>query len=342
MRNSIEMKRTKNKLGIGGAMSAAKEFNKAIIKLGNAGLSVKEAEERMTKQFRHNIVKRPDLILGSDFHLREDQPVSRTDNFWEAQWNKIDQIAALQRHFDCPVAHAGDLYHHWKPSPYLLSETIKRLPNKFFTIVGQHDMPQHSMDLMDKTGIATLVNAGAINWLKEGGNFEQEPTTHFEIAGKKVAMIHRFVWDGLKIPWPGCDELTARQVLAKYPQFDLIVTGDHHKPFVQALKGRLLVNCGCLTRQDASYADHDPRVWLWYADTNTVEPYYLEVAKGAVSRDHLERKKEENKRIDAFITRLSEDWEVGLSFEENLDRFLSSNKIKQSVKELVYKAIDNE
>lgn len=287
-------------------------------------------------------IKTPDLILGADWHLREDQPVARTDNFWEAQWDKVDQVAALQKKFDCPVYHAGDLFHHWKPSPNLLSETIARLPDNFNTIVGQHDMPQHNMELMFKSGIHTLVKAKAINWLSEGGNFGQDPITHTIIKGKKVAMIHRFVWDGEKIPWPGCEELTARQVLAKYPQFDLIVTGDHHKPFIQALKGRLLVNCGQLSRQDAKAADYQPRVWLWYAETNTVEPYYLEHNLGVISRDHLDKIKERDERMEAFITRLSEDWEVGVSFEENLERFLGSNKTKMAVKELIYKAMDNE
>lgn len=282
----------------------------------------------------------PDLILGSDWHLREDQPVSRTDDFEEAQWNKIDQVASLQRKFNCPVFHAGDLFHHWKPSPYLLAKSKQHLPKDFWTIYGQHDLPQHNFELRNKSGINDL-EVSNFATVPDGGNWGQDPKTHIEIKGRKVVMIHRFVWDGEKIPWPGCEELTARQVLAKYPEFDLIVTGDHHKPFTQALKGRLLVNCGCLTRQEASYANHKPRVWLWYADTNTVEEHFLEASSGVVSRDHLERRKEKDQRMEAFITRISEDWEVGVSFEDNLERFLKSNKIKSTVKELIYKAIDN-
>lgn len=197
----------------------------------------------------------PDLILGSDWHLREDQPVSRTDDFEEAQWNKIDQVASLQRKFNCPVFHAGDLFHHWKPSPYLLAKSKQHLPKDFWTIYGQHDLPQHNFELRNKSGINDL-EVSNFATVPDGGNWGQDPKTHIEIKGRKVVMIHRFVWDGEKIPWPGCEELTARQVLAKYPEFDLIVTGDHHKPFTQALKGRLLVNCGCLTRQEASYANH--------------------------------------------------------------------------------------
>ena len=89
----------------------------------------------------------PDLILTSDWHLREDQTICRTDDFWQAQWNKVKQVAAIQEKYDCPVVHAGDLYHYWKPSPNLLRETITRLPKSFFSIFGNHDLPQNNPSL---------------------------------------------------------------------------------------------------------------------------------------------------------------------------------------------------
>ena len=107
-------------------------------------------------------VKPPSTILASDFHLREDHPVCRTDDFWQAQWKKVDFVSELQEKYDCPVLHAGDLFDFWKPSPYLLTETIKHLPNKFFTVYGQHDLPQHNLKLAYKCGINTLAEAGKL------------------------------------------------------------------------------------------------------------------------------------------------------------------------------------
>lgn len=285
-------------------------------------------------------MKKADLILTSDWHLRDDTPSCRTDNFEESQWRKVAQIAALQEEHNCPVLHAGDLFHHWKPSPYLISMAIYHLPKDFVTVAGQHDLPQHNMDLFHKSGMNTLLQAGAISWIKEGGNFGQEVGSWFSYKGKKVGVLHRFVWDGKNIPWPDCDEITARQLLKDNPEFDLIVTGDYHKPFTYEYKGRLLVNCGCLTRQVADYADHKPRVWLWEASSNTVSPVYLVVEKGVVNREHIDKKEEREKRIDAFISRLTDEWEVSISFEENLKRFVSSNKIRKSVVDLIHKAME--
>lgn len=283
--------------------------------------------------------KNPDLILTADWHLREDIPSCRIDDFETAQWNKIREISKLQRQFDCHVLHAGDLFHYWKPSPYLISKAIQEIPPGFFSVAGNHDLPQHSLDLVDKSGLYSLHVAGTIDWIKEGGNFGQPVGAVPSFS--KVGVWHHFVWDGKELPWPGCEEMTAKKVLIANPEFDLIVTGDHHKPFVYSLNGRLLVNPGCLTRQVADYADHKPRVYFWYADTNTVEPYYLKIKMGVVSREHIEVNEQRDKRIDAFVSRLSDTWEVGLSFEDNLKRFISSNQLRKSIVDLIYKALEN-
>jgi DNA repair exonuclease SbcCD nuclease subunit len=282
-----------------------------------------------------------DFIFTADWHLREDTPICRTDDFWTAQWDVVEQVASLQAEYECPVLHAGDLYHHWKPSPYLISRSIFDMPDEFYTVYGQHDLPQHNWDLKHKTGIYTLCTAGSVKEL-DGGSWGMDPAL-IPMMGhpnRSVGVVHKFVWDGETIPWPDCDEMTARQVLQKYPDFDVIVTGDHHRPFTYEYKGRLLVNCGCLTRQDTSYMQHRPRVWLYTAKTNTVVPHYLKVARGVISREHIERVEARDGRIQAFIERLDGEWESVVSFEDNLSRFLQANKINKKIVQEVYKAIE--
>ena len=45
-------------------------------------------------------------------------------------------------------------------------------------------------------------------------------------------------------PFPGATGGNAINILKKYPQFDLIVTGDNHQSFSVEYEGRLLVNTG--------------------------------------------------------------------------------------------------
>ncbi len=313
------------------------------IEMGRGGVNAAQAGEAAAEMLKLGLpLEIPDAILTADWHLREDQPICRTDNFWEAQWNKVGQVARLQKKFDCPVWHAGDLFHHWKPSPWLLSYAIAELPKKFFTVFGQHDLPQHNLKLDTKTGINTLRQAGVVKVFQKGSWGQQPAEMVLRGPGKKIGVWHKFVWDGKNLPWPGCEGATALEILKKYPGFDLMVTGDHHKPFVEEHKGRILVNPGCLTRQASDYDKHKPRVYLYYASTNTVVEYFLNAPEGVVTRLHLEKKEEVDKRMEAFISRLKNDWEISLSFEDNLERFLGSNKVRKEVKELVHKAIDEE
>lgn len=294
-----------------------------------------------------------DAILTSDWHLREDTPTCRTDDFPEAQWNKVRQVRELQEKYDCPVLHAGDLFHHWKPSPALLTQCIRELPDQFYTVYGNHDLPQHSMDLAYKSGITTLAESGKIKVLDKG-HWDQEPDVDncfifyrqedkIQKTGfnkRKAHIWHKMVWTK-KPPYPGAEkELEGHVLLKKYPQFDLILTGDNHQQFVCEYKGRLLVNPGCLSRQTAAFADFRPAVWLYNAEKNKVKPHYLDIAQDVVSRVHIEKKAERDERISAFVERLDTDWEAGLDFEENLKRFGEENEIPKPVMEICYKAME--
>lgn len=279
--------------------------------------------------------KQPDLILTGDWHLRESIPVCRTDNFWEAQWSKVRQIRDLQQQYQCLVIHSGDLFDHWKPSPYLLSETMENLPDQFYTVYGNHDLPQHNLELVNKSGIHTLEIAERLKTLS-GAHWGQDLVSD---ETSPWTVWHVMTYQG-KVPWPGCTDLSAKQILQKYPQFDLIVTGHNHKSFVEELDGRLLVNPGSLTRQTADQEDHEPKVYLYYASTNTVVPHILKHEKGVISREHIDRTEHRNERLEAFVQLLSEEYEHGISFEENLERFCQVNNVRKSVTDIIRKAIE--
>jgi len=289
--------------------------------------------------------KEVNLILSSDWHLRDDTPICRTDDFQLSQWKKVKEISKLQKRYQCPVICAGDLFHHWKASPFLIAQAIKQLPEQFHTIYGQHDLPQHNFELRGKAAIAPLQESRRLTVLP-GAHWHDLPVTSMLLPyghrtqERQILVWHKFVWDGKEIPWPGCEEMTAMEVLKKYPDYDLIVTGDHHKPFIQEYRGRLLVNPGCLTRQASNYHNHRPRVYLYNATDNSVEIHYLSIEEGVVSREHIEKKEEVDKRMTAFISRLNEEWAIGSSFEDNLKQFFSSNRVKNIVEKLVYKSLE--
>ncbi len=286
------------------------------------------------------IYNNPTAILCSDFHLREDTPEGRTDNYWEAQWRKIDFISNLQKKYNCIVLCAGDLFNHWKPSPNLLSVTSQHIPNNFITVYGQHDLPQHSLELDHKCGIwnlminsrLTILEQGYWGWKPSGGK-------GFIFNNNEICVWHIMNYKG-NPPWPGCTDPTALKLLKKYPQYNLIVTGDNHKTFTQEYNGRWLVNPGSLMRMKADQINHSPSVFLWYASTNKIEQIFLPIEDGVISREHIKNKKERDSRIDAFVSKLNTDYETELSYEDNLENFFKNNNVRKEVKEIIYKSVD--
>ena len=304
---------------------------------------------------RTKIKKVPSAIFISDTHLREDCPVCRTDNSWEAQSKKFQFIKSLQEKYQCPVLIPGDIFHHWKPSPFLLSWAIEHLPNNIIAIPGQHDLPQHNIELINKSGLFVLKKAGKIKILSERetiniGNsiliygypygsklHEIEKNSSFI----KIAMCHILTWVKTP-PFPGCEARDGNSLLKKLKGFDVVLVGDNHQPFVIENDGRILISPGSVMRMTADQVNHKPRIYLWYAETNTVESVYLPIKDNVISREHILHTKKRDERIDAFISKLNGNWESSISFEDNIKRFLERNDIPTSTKDIIEKAIDYE
>lgn len=278
----------------------------------------------------------PLAILIGDVHLRETQPLCRIDDFWEAQWKELDFIAGLQKKYNCPVVCAGDLFHHWKPSPYLLAKTIQHLPAQFYTVYGNHDLPQHNLENKNKSGIYTLQVAGALTVLDEGHWGQDIQTPTLILQGYRVGVWHIMTWKG-QIPYPGCPDPDASRILKKYSNYDLLVTGHNHDFFTVEINNRYLINPGSINKQEAGQIDFNPRIVLWYGDSYAEIPIPGDV--NSVTREHIQGKQKRDDRINAFIDHLNQDYEIGVSFEKNLERFFQTNSIRDSVKQVIYDAL---
>jgi predicted phosphodiesterase len=282
-----------------------------------------------------------DLILCSDMHLRDNTPTCWTEDFLPEQGRMLRFLKRLQSQHNCPVVHAGDLFHHWKPSPWLLTMALIYLPDEFYTVYGQHDLPQHNWELREKSGVYTLEKAGKIKVL-EGYHFGQDLDANKESLKVKGRRI--FVWHYLAYqvcPFPGAADGQAQGLLKKYKEADLIVTGDNHQSFVEKQGNKLLVNPGCMTIQRASEINYEPSVYLYFADTNSVQRIILPFDKSRVTEEHIKDKEDRDERIEAFISSLDGNWHTQLSFEENLEIFKQKNNISEKIMNVIYKALES-
>lgn len=283
--------------------------------------------------------KTPTAILTADWEFREEAPVCRTDDYLKAMIAKVDFVSDLQQKYDCEVWHAGDLFEHWKPSPLLLTQIINIIPDRFFTVFGNHDLPQHNLNLMYKSGIMTLAAAEKLRII-ECGHWGEEIRLWYKTY-RAVSVWHGMAWTEKEPPYPGLDKTShAKSLLKKYPQFDLIVTGHNHQCFVEEYEGRLLVNPGSLMRSTADQIDHEPSIFLWYKETNEVEQIKIPIEQGVITREHIDKTKDRDERIEAFVEKLNNDWETEVNYKENLTRFFQANDIDLEIENIVWQCLE--
>ena len=287
-----------------------------------------------------------DMIIGADFHFRDSTPICRQDDFIEAQINKMKWLNDLQQKHDCPVLCAGDYFHQWKSSPLIISLCIEHMPF-VYTVPGNHDLPQHNVELLNKTGLTTLEKAGKAGILNDGwcNEFSLSLQVYGIPYGAKIPKLeaailicHEMIYQQPE-HWQKKNGSQALAFLKKHKGYQLIVTGHNHKPFTAEHEGRLLVNPGSLMRMTADQKDYKPRVYLWNKETNTVKIEYVPIDSKAVETVYLEKTKERDERMVSFIDRLQSSKEVGLSFEKNLENYLANNRVRSSVKDVINECI---
>ncbi|KKM73516.1 hypothetical protein LCGC14_1409780, partial [marine sediment metagenome] len=281
-----------------------------------------------------------DAILTSDWHIRPDFPASRTDDFWAALSGKINFILDLGQTHGCPILLAGDLSQrpgtrNWPL--WLLYWCMANLSRSEILITpGQHDLPGHNIDLLDESGLGVLNRAGAIDirrFAHPYPNFIIHPFCWGEEieglidtqSGRHIAMAHQMVIEDKPL-WPGQEAPKGHELLKKFPEYDVILTGDNHNSFTAEYEGRHLVNPGSLVRSAANQIDHRPRVYLWWAEGNRIEPIYLPIQPDVLSREHIDRQQAREDRFEAFVRQrkaLEDQNEIALSYEENMSMTLS-------------------
>lgn len=315
-------------------------------------------------------VKIPDekfgAILCADIHLRDDCPMCREpEEFMAAQRRKLGFIGALCQKSHCPLLCAGDFFDNWKPSPSLITMALELLPTPTIIVPGQHDLQNHDLKSLWRTGLGTLeaggkgvilfspgagfvegykpiyTPAGTVYGLAYGQGLEDLPKTPLKKTVNILLWHHLTCQD--KQPWPDAGAETSHALLKKLPAFDLVVTGDNHQQFYSGgTKGTLLCNPGSMTRQTADQVDFEPAVFGWNAPNNSLTRILLPIDPKAVRTGHLggEKREDRDARMTAYVKRAARQYEARLSFTKNLEKHFKVNEEPKGVEEKTWKAVD--
>ena len=275
-------------------------------------------------------------IITADWHLRKDVPIARPEDEEEwigFQFSKVALIHYFAEKNKLDIYCNGDLFDRSQPYYGITNRLIaafKDFRQSFYKIAGNHDLPYHAWD--------NAINSG---WYASAGTDmteSQKGSAHFgtKAASKRSEIIftHQLTFPNEKSKPPMAGGKTAQELLDEFPNAKWIFTGDYHKAFHYENNGRHVVNPGCLTRQSVTEEDYD--TGFYEVHTDTEEVIFHSVGDTIqLKTEHLQKSKERESRIDAFMEIVKETGKVSLSFKDNLKKKLLNKKIPQGVKNII-------
>lgn len=295
------------------------------------------------------------LIVASDLHLTLTPPPARgeTQGEWlDRQAFYLNQLRLLKLRHGCPLAVAGDIFDDgWRPKhcpPELTNFAIKHLP-ECYAVPGQHDLPHHNYDDIQKSAYWTLVEAGKVIDLNPRDVGETDKGVFLygfpwgkEItplegkrSGLRVAVVHAYVWANADTSYPGAPADKKATVLGeKLKGYDASFFGDNHKGF----KVGNLINCGAFQRRRADEKDYQPHVGLLYADGHAERWPLSGIKDDKWKEDYSPPRKEEIEDLAEGL--LEALWQAGDTpdFPEVLRRELEG--VRPEVKRHVISALE--
>ena len=93
-------------------------------------------------------------------------------------------------------------------------------------------------------------------------------------------------------------------------------------------------------RMSANQIGDLPSVYSVDIRKNSVERVYLPIEKDVISREHIDVAKKRDDRIDSFVNRLNESYDIDFDFEKNLEEFFTKNKVNEKTKTKIWESLE--
>lgn len=298
----------------------------------------------------------PVAVLCSDLHLSLYAPVARSaePDWLAAQKRQLTQLSRTANKLAVPILCAGDIFHHWKAQPELINFALLNLP-AMYAVPGQHDLPLHNFDDIQKSAFGTLLIAekikllqpamptyikGARVWGFPWGFPINPPDADASSSALNVAVVHAYIWQhksgfiGAK-PIDHVDEWSR-----KMGGYDIALFGDNHKPFIRfpsaGSNSCLIFNHGAFQRRASDEFDHTPALGILMSD-GTVKLEKLDCSKDLfIDRNDPKFEEDSQFTMDAFLKELETLGEDDqLSFEQALHHYLKTHEVTPGAEKII-------
>lgn len=282
------------------------------------------------------------IRLVADLHLRQDVPRCRGES--DAEWLE-HQRTRLMKIFEAQVVYiAGDIFHRAR-TPHkivrLFLECVNASPVRTVYIMpGNHDLLYNTMDtsgtsygVLEASGNSKIVTFPS--YVPYG---QVEPLVTWE---SKILGVHELCFpDDYDIPYGIKHFVTPSELFEEYPEYNMIVVGDMHKPHHTSKNDHHVINCGSMTVQSINEDDYAHG----YYDTNGKTVYFTpyEDEMNIVDDRSAHVGNDTNDELDAFISLVQNEYGEeadALDFIKITKEVLTKSKENSKVKKIVNKWI---
>lgn len=290
-------------------------------------------------------------IAFSDLHLSLTQPVCRADKDWlVVQAGYLKQVRDIAKELGgVPVLCAGDIFDRWNPPPELINFALEHLPTGMISVPGQHDLPNHRIEDMHRSGYGVLVKARKIldiagsslvskdfgftvygaGWGQQLGKYGPQAS-----CGQHIGLVHRYLWAYENKRYIGAPSTSHIQNQPdQFNAYDWVISGDNHTLFTATLKHCTVINPGGFIRRKSDERLHAPSVYILY-DNDSSDRHKLDVS-GDLFHEDIEDRSEVPVNMKAFIDGLEKLGEHGLDFRQAVEQHLKSDDVEEATKQII-------
>lgn len=294
-------------------------------------------------------------IITADWHLRATRPRCRIDDDWMGtQRNALAQIKKISVKKDAPVFVVGDLFHSNSDTSFECIQLVQCLADELgelYILAGNHDLPYHSSENIDKSAIGVLLNSQNVfmiaDWFEKyhfntgekilfsASNFDERDYTYAKFVFKHILCFP----DAKSMP-PNVDAITAKELLDEFPNAGWIFTGDYHHNFHYEKNGKHVVNPGCLLRQTSDFKDYQCGVYYVDTEKNIVEFIPIIDNGEFVDDSYILKQEERENRIESFVDKLKNTKNISLDFVDNVHKAIIANKLDENMVRIIEELLE--
>ena len=282
-------------------------------------------------------------IVTADWHIRGTTPRCRNDKDWMAtQRNALKSLYNYAIEYDCDICVVGDLFHTVADTSFeciqLIQELALNLKNenkRLYILAGNHDLPYHSEDNIDKSAIGIVLMSDNVYHISDIENVSAPNFGGTVNKDAEIVFTHVLTFPDRESMPPNVNAVTAYDLLDDYPKAKYIFTGDYHHAFHVEEDNRHVINAGCLIRQVADMKDYKPSCYYVDTQTNVIKQLYIADDGDMVDDSYLVKEEEREKRIEEFVDKLKATKNISLDFADNVAKALTTNKLGKEFEDVV-------